>query len=52
MVLSVGFALFAASGYEGIWMLGLMVTLMISLGLLTDFFLLPTLLMRFDRRKP
>ncbi len=52
VVLSVGFALFATSGYEGIWMLGLMVTLMLSLGLLTDFFFLPTLLMRFDRRKP
>ena len=51
-VLSAGFMVFATSGYEGIWVLGLMVTLMISFGLFTDFLLLPTLLMAIDRKKP
>ena len=50
-VLAAGFVVFAFSGYEGIWILGLMVTMMVVLGIIVDFLLLPPLLLAFDRRK-
>ena len=40
-VLSAGFVVFAFSGYEGIWVLGLMVMMMVVLGIIVDFLLLP-----------
>ncbi|MCY4382585.1 MAG: MMPL family transporter [Nitrospinae bacterium] len=51
VVLSAGFLMFTLSGYEGSWTLGLMVSITIIFGLLTDFLLLPTLLMALDRKK-
>ncbi len=51
VVLSAGFLVFTLSGYEGSWTLGLMVSITIIFGLLTDFLLLPPLLMALDRRK-
>ncbi|MDE0052375.1 MAG: MMPL family transporter [Rhodospirillales bacterium] len=51
-VLSAGFLVFASSGFEVSWSLGLLVTLTIVLALLADFLLLPPLLMVIDRRKP
>ncbi len=51
-VLSAGFLVFASSGFEVSWSLGLLVTLTIALALLADFLLLPPLLMVIDRRKP
>ena len=51
MVLMAGFVVFAFSGYEGIWILGMMVTLMVALGIIVDFLLLPPLLMALDQRK-
>ena len=50
-VLTAGFIVFVFSGYEGIWILGLMVTMMVVLGVVVDFLLLPPLLLAFDRRK-
>ena len=50
-VLTAGFVVFAFSGYEGVWILGLMVTMMVVLGIIVDFLLLPPLLLAFDRRK-
>ena len=51
VVLAAGFSVFAFSGYEGIWILGLMVTIMIVLGIVVDFLLLPPLLLAFDRTR-
>ena len=51
-VLSAGFLVFASSGFEVSWSLGLLVTLTIVLALLADFLLLPPLLMFIDRKKP
>ena len=51
-VLSLGFLVFATSGFEVSWALGLMVTMTIGFALLADFLLLPPLLMAIDRRKP
>ncbi len=51
VVLSAGFLMFTLSGYEGSWTLGLMVSITIIFGLLTDFLLLPPLLMALDRKK-
>ena len=51
-VLSAGFLVFASSGFEVSWSLGLLVTLTMALALLADFLLLPPLLMVIDRRKP
>ena len=51
-VLSAGFLVFASSGFEVSWSLGLLVTLTIALALLADFLLLPPLLMFIDRKKP
>ena len=50
-VLSMGFLVFALSGFNGIWILGLMVSLMIILGIVIDFLFLPPLLMALDRKK-
>ena len=50
-MLALGFLVFASSGFEISWALGLLVTLTISFALLADFLLLPPLLMAFDREK-
>ena len=50
VVLSAGFMVFTASGFELSWVLGLMVTITICFALLADFLLLPTLLMALDRK--
>jgi len=50
-VLALGFLVFAASGFEISWALGLLVTLTIGFALLADFLLLPPLLMALDRKK-
>ena len=49
-VLSAGFLVFATSGFEVSWALGLLVTITIVFALVADFLLLPTLLMAIDRR--
>ena len=51
LVLSAGFLVFTASGFEISWALGILVTITIVIALLTDFLLLPTLLMAIDRGK-
>lgn len=51
-VLAAGFVVFVFSGYQGIWILGLMVSIMVILGIITDFLLLPPLLMALDRKRP
>ncbi|MDE0004184.1 MAG: MMPL family transporter [Rhodospirillaceae bacterium] len=51
IVLSLGFLVFMASGFELSWALGILVSMTIVIALLTDFLLLPTLLMAIDRRK-
>ena len=50
-VLALGFLVFASSGFEVSWALGLMVATTIVFALLADFLLLPPLLMAIDRRK-
>ena len=50
VVLSGGFLVFAASGFEVSWALGLLVATTLIFALLADFLLLPTLLMAIDRR--
>jgi len=50
-VLSAGFLVFAASGFEVSWALGILVAMTIMFAFLADFLLLPPLLMAFDRRK-
>ena len=50
-VLAAGFLVFASSGFEVSWALGLLVTITILFALLADFLLLPPLLMALDRRK-
>ena len=50
-MLALGFLVFASSGFEISWALGLLVTLTISFALLADFLLLPPLLMALDKRK-
>ena len=49
-VLSAGFLVFATSGFEVSWALGLLVTITIVFALVADFLLLPTLLMAIDGR--
>ena len=49
-VLSVGFLVFATSGFEVSWALGLLVTITVVFALVADFLLLPTLLIAIDRR--
>ena len=48
-ILSAGFLVFTASGFEVSWALGILVTMTIVIALLTDFLLLPSLLMAIDR---
>ena len=50
-VLSAGFLVFATSGFEVSWALGLLVTFTIVFALVADFLLLPPLLIAIDRRK-
>ena len=50
-VLSAGFLVFATSGFQVSWALGLLVTITIIFALVADFLLLPTLLIAIDRRK-
>ena len=50
-VLALGFLVFASSGFEVSWALGLMVATTIVFALLADFLLLPPLLLVIDRRK-
>ena len=49
-ILTAGFLVFASSGYEPSWALGLLVTITIVFALVADFLLLPTLLIAIDRR--
>ena len=49
-VLSAGFLVFATSGFEVSWALGLLVTITILFALVADFLLLPTLLIAIDRK--
>ena len=49
-VLAAGFATFAFSGFEGLWVLGSMVAMMVIAGIAVDFLLLPALLLTLDRR--
>ena len=49
-ILSAGFLVFATSGFEVSWALGLLVTMTILFALAADFLLLPTLLIAIDRR--
>ncbi|MYH68570.1 MAG: MMPL family transporter [Gammaproteobacteria bacterium] len=51
LVLVAGFLVFALSGFEVSWSLGLMVSGTIVFALLADFFLLPPLLLAIDRKK-
>ena len=50
-VLGAGFLVFAASGFEVSWALGILVSMTIVIALLADFLLLPPLLMAIDRKK-
>ena len=50
-VLTLGFLVFASSGFEVSWALGLMVATTLVFALIADFLLLPPLLMAIDRRK-
>ena len=50
-VLCLGFLVFATSGFELSWALGLLVTITLIFALLADFLLLPPLLMAIDRKK-
>ena len=50
-VLCLGFLVFAASGFEISWSLGILVTITLAFALLADFLLLPPLLMAIDRTK-
>ena len=51
IVLSLGFLVFTASGFELSWALGILVSMTIVIALLTDFLLLPALLMAIDKGK-
>ena len=50
VVLSAGFMVFTASGFELSWVLGLLVTITIIFALIGDFLLLPILLIAIDRK--
>ena len=51
VVLSAGFAVFASSGFEVSWSLGLLLMMTILFALAADFLLLPTLLIAVDRSR-
>ena len=50
-ILVAGFLVFASSGFEVSWTLGVLVAITLVLALVADFLLLPPLLMALDRRK-
>ena len=50
-VLFVGFALFATSGFLLTVHFGVLTAIVIAVALVADFFLLPPLLLAFDRRR-
>ena len=50
-ILALGFLVFASSGFELSWALGLLTAITIGFALIADFLLLPPLLMALDRRK-
>ncbi len=50
-ILTAGFLVFASSGYEPSWVLGILVTVTIFFAFIADLTLLPALLMTVDRRK-
>ena len=52
VVLSLGFLVFAMSGFELSWALGSLVTVSLVIALLADFLFLPPLLIATDRRNP
>ena len=52
VVLSAGFTVFASSGFEVSWSLGLLLMMTILFALAADFLLLPTLLIAVDRSPP
>ena len=49
-ILAAGFLVFASSGYEPGWVLGILVTITASFALIADLLLLPALLMAIDRK--
>ena len=49
-ILVAGFLVFAASGYEPSWTLGVLVSITITIALIADVLLLPALLMAVDRK--
>ncbi len=49
-ILTAGFLVFASSGYEPSWTLGVLVAVTISFALVADLLLLPALLMAVDRK--
>ena len=49
-ILTVGFLVFASSGYEPSWVLGILVAITIFFALIADLMLLPALLIAIDRR--
>ena len=51
-VLALGFLVFASSGFEVSWALGILVSITLVVALLADFLLLPPLLIALDRKKP
>ena len=51
LILASGFLVFASSGFEVSWSLGLLVMMTIWFAFLADFLLLPTLLMALDKDK-
>ena len=52
VVLSLGFLVFAMSGFELSWALGSLVTASLVIALLADFLFLPPLLIAIERRSP
>ena len=50
-VLCLGFLVFATSGFEVSWSLGLLVAITLFFAMLADFLLLPPLLMALDRKR-
>ena len=52
VIVALGFMMFAFSGFESSWALGLLVMLTIVFALIADFLLLPPLLMAVDRKRP
>ncbi|MCY4286099.1 MAG: MMPL family transporter, partial [Thiotrichales bacterium] len=51
LIMTLGFLVFATSGFTISWTLGFLVALTIGFALLADFLLLPPVLIAIDRRK-